>query len=67
MAKEFIIGIMVRSTTVSGKRASNTDTEFGKDEKESHTLVNGRTLKQMAMECIHGRTEIDTRENGNSV
>ena len=38
--------------------------ESGKELKESPTLVNGRTVNLMDMECMSGKMEIDMKENG---
>jgi hypothetical protein len=37
---------------------------YGEDCIMIHTLVNGDTLKLKDMEFIHGRMEIDMKENG---
>lgn len=67
MGKEFTHGLMGRFMTESGREESRRVMECGKVSLEIPTLVNGRTARQMAMECIHGRMETGMRESGGTV
>jgi hypothetical protein len=42
-------------------------TVCGKASKEIHTSVNGGLAELKGMECMFGKTEIDTKENGRLV
>ena len=43
------------------------DMVSGQVAKEIHTLVNGRRVRLMGMECMYGKMEIDMKESGSYV
>jgi hypothetical protein len=57
-------GPMGRYTMASGVEVSRKATVFGAVYSETLTLASGRTRRLMAMACISGKMEIDTRESG---
>jgi hypothetical protein len=66
-AKEFIHGLMAKFTRVSGKSALKKAKVSGRAFLVTRILESGPKVKQMGMVSISGRTEIDTKENGNFV
>ena len=64
MAKESIIGTLVRFMTVSGKMELKKVTVFGRELMAIHILENGEILKLTVMEFIHGKMGTGMKENG---
>ena len=67
MGKEFTHGLMERSMMENGKMGLNTGTEFGKAWTMNLILGNGNIAKLMDTGSIHGKMEIDMKENGKNV
>ena len=65
--KAFINGQMEKFMMASGKADSNMETVCGKEFTETLILENGNSQKQMGTEFIFGKTEIVTKENGETV
>ena len=65
--KAFINGQMEKFMMASGKADSNMGTACGKGFTETPILENGNNQKQMGTEFIFGKTEIVTKENGETV
>jgi hypothetical protein len=64
MVKEFILGRMGKSMMENGEMELKKATGYGREYLEILILVNGRTLRQKAMEFISGKMGIDMKENG---
>ena len=64
MEKVFIIGLMVRSMTESGTRASSKSTVSGKELRTILILESGPPRRRMDMVCTTGQTETDTKDSG---
>jgi len=64
MEREFTTGALEKSMMVNGNMVSKKETVFGKELMAIRTLANGKIPKLMAMEFIHGKTGIGTKENG---
>ena len=64
MVKGLTSGLMVRYLMGSGIKVSNVDMGFGEDKNKTRILDSGSMEKHKAMACIHGQTEINTKENG---
>jgi hypothetical protein len=66
-ARAFIPGVMAKFTMDSGIKELNTDSVFGKDEKESLTLANGKKARSMGTESTSGKTETVMKASGTIV
>ena len=64
MAKVYTIGPMEKSTTVNGPEESRTDMACGGASSGTAIWDNGTKAKPMAMECISGKMETDTKDLG---
>lgn len=67
MERECTNGLMGKYMMDSGITDSSKEMEYGKEQREIRILENGNKIKQTDTECMYGRMEIDTKENGKSV
>lgn len=64
MEQECTNGSAERSMMETGSKDKNAAMVSGKERMVKFTLENGRTLKPMVLESIHGQTEINMKGNG---
>ena len=64
MAKECSHGQMVKCMTESGLWAKSMGSEYGKDFREIHMLVNGEKEMWKGMEYTSGKTVTSTKVSG---
>ena len=67
MEKVFIIGLMVRSMMVNGKKVLKMDMVCGEVYSEIAIWDNGQKVKLMDMEFINGKMVIDMKVHGLNV
>ena len=64
MARECSHTLTVKCMMESGLWAKSMDSEYGKDFREIHMLVNGEKEMWKGMEYINGKTVISMRASG---